>query len=1012
MDRRNRAKTTVALALWGVALAAVALAQAPSGATGKPATKAPAKAPAKPATSSKLPPVNPDSVVATVGSLRIARAEFESRYAKQRDEYAARSGSDLAAEFVPIARRQVLEGLIQRELLKLEAERRGLIATTEEAEDEMKRDPFFTSGGVFNAAKYDAIRTTQPEQFASAVQQIRVQLGAKKLQAKIDREFSPPEAELRARAERELARAAISFLALRRDEFSGAYVEPRESQVLAEYKARRGALTRPERARLTIAFLNTPTLSDADRLDPAKVRAWTDRLKGEAQDALSAVKGGSSLEDATADFGTPRRDIMVTRDNFPGYWRGDERVNTLVFSQKPGGVVPEPIPADRGWLLVRVEERTPSYVAPLTEVARKIRAELRERAQKESEDVILRPVYESMRDRLRTTGYRVRYAVADTGALPLREPSAAELERYYRAHLADYSGFDAATTSVRARPFAEVKPDVRRRAIQEQRITTSREIVAGIAETWRKGKRDKALETRATLVREVGPVLLRRPADEGAVGRVLGDSLTRRGGALGVGTGPAPGGPMVFHVYEIVPNYIPTFEQARDSVAAHRNQAIESDEERGARALYDQDPMRFAGNDVMHLTRISVVPPDILDVRLTRAEVERYHQEHMDRYSAPETVRARHILISPTDSSPEADEKARARAMELLRRIRGGEDFAALARQYSDDPPTRDQGGELGSFARGAMLEEFERAAFALREGEVSDPVRTREGYHIIQCISREKAVAQPLAWMYGNVGADLALERAEKAAKTRADSLWLVAGTPAKLRAAARKMNLPVQSMTHVMGDHSGVPYLADVLVDLESRKRGEMYPGPHKSEGKDYAFSWADSIVPARKPDWEEAHDRAIEAYRQGAGERVLEAKIAELDSLGMQGFGFDSLGALWGGLQQVASQERGKGLRSLGGGERMVDSLAFGGGRPAALQAGQVSGWQSFPTAMARIRLDKSAAPEPRAVAARVETDRRQAMDQKLHAYFEDLKRRYPVKILDPGLRDIGLPEPRGQ
>jgi hypothetical protein len=1010
MDRRNRAKAALALAVLGLAFAAAAPAQAPkSGATGKPAAKAPAKTPSKPA-ASKAP--NPDSVVATVGSLRIPRAEFEARYAKQRDEYTTRSGSELAAEFVPIARRQVLEGLIQQQLLKLEVERRGLLGTAEEAEEEMKRDPFFQSGGVFNAAKFDAIRTTQPQQFASAVQQIRLQLGANKLKAQLDREFEPPEAELRAKAERELTRAAISYLALRRDDFSGAYTEPRESEVLAEYQARRATLTRPERARLTISFLNTPALSDAERRDAAKVRAWTDRLKGQAQAALAAVKGGVTLEDATADFGSPRRDIVVTRENFPGYWRGDERLNTLVFSQKPGSVVPEPIPADRGWLLVRVEERTPSSVAPLTEAAPKIRDDLRERARQESEDEILRPVYQSMRDSLRTTGYRVRYAVADTAALPMREPTAAELERYYRAHLADYSGFDAATTSVRARPLAEVKDDVRRRAIHEQRIAAAREIIAGIAEAWRKGKRDPALESRATMMRDVGPALLGRPADEGAVGRVLGDSLTRRGGALGVGTGPAPGGPMVFHVYQVVPGYIPTFEQARPAVAAHRNQAIESDEERGARALYDRDPMRFAGNDVMHLTRVSVVPPDILDIKLTRAEVERYHQEHMDRYSAPEKVRARHILISPVDASPEADEKARARAMDILRRIRAGEDFAALARQFSDDPPTRDQGGELGSFARGAMLEEFERAAFSLREGEISDLVRTKEGYHIIQCISRESAIAQPLAWMYGNVGAELALERQEKAAKTRADSLWLMTGTPAKLRAAARKLGLPVQSMTHVMGDHGGVSYLVDVLVDLESRKPGEMYPGPHKSEGKDYAFSWVDSIVPARKPTWDQAHDAAIAAYRQGAGDRALRAKLAELDSLGSHGFGFDSLAALWGGLQQIASQERGKGIRSLGGGERMIDSLAFGGRQPAALQPGQVSGWQSFPAAMVRIRLDKRAAPDPAAVASRVDSDRRQAMDQKLHAYFEELKRRYPVKIIDPGLRDVGLPEPRGQ
>jgi parvulin-like peptidyl-prolyl isomerase len=953
--------------------------------------------------------VNPDSVIATVGPLRIARTEFESRYAKQRDEYNARSGSELAAEFVPIARRQVLEGLIQRELLKLEAQRQGMLATEPDAVEEMKRDPFFQRGGVFDQAKFEAVRSTQPQQFADAVQQIRVQLGARRLQEKLDREFAPSEAELRANAVRDLTRASVSFLPLWRSDFQGGYGEPREADVLAEYQARRATLMRPDRARLTISFLNTPALEAADRADAAKVRAWTDRLKTQAQAALDAVKKGASLEDATADFGAPRRDIVVTRNNFPGDWRGDERLNSLLFAQPAGGVLPEPVPADKGWLLVRVDERNPGHVAPLAEVAQQIRADLRERARRQTEDEALMPTYRLLRDSLRTTGYRVRYAVADTGTVKLKEPNAADLERYYRAHLADYSAFDPATTSVRARPFDEVKADVLQRWTREQRVETARGIVAGIAAAWGKGKRDKALESRATTLREVGPVLLGSPADTGAAGPAVGDSLARRAGAVGVGSGPSARGPMVFHVYEAVPGYIPTFEQARRTVAARREAERGREEEQGARALYDQDPMRFAGGKVMHLTRVTVPPPDILDVKLTRAEVERYHQEHMDRYSAPETVRARHILISPTGPGPEADEKARARAADILRRIRAGEDFAALARQYTDDPATRESGGELGSFARGAMLEEFERAAFSLREGEISDLVRTQEGYHIIQCISRENAFAQPLAWMYGNVAADAAIDKSEVVAKTRADSLYLVAGTPAKMRAAAKKLGLETQPMEQVVGSRGGLPHLAEVLEKMESMKPGEMYPGPHRAQGKDYAFSWVDSFVPPRKPSWEDARPKAIEAYRQGAGARALEAKRAELDSLGRQGFGFDSLGALWGGLQRVPALERGKGLPRLGG-QVQVDSLVFGDGRPPALAPGQLSDWLSLQPVVVRVRLDQRTTPEASAVANQVESARRLALDQKLHGYFLELKRRYPVKITDPSLRDVGLPEPR--
>ena len=462
-------------------------------------------------------------------------------------------------------------------------------------------------------------------------------------------------------------------------------------------------------------------------------------------------------------------------------------------------------------------------------------------------------------------------------------------------------------------------------------------------------------------------------------------------------------------MYEAVPDYVPTYEQARPLVIERRDAERAREEEEGARALYDRDPMRFATGPRMMFTRVTVPTPDILDVPLTRDEVERYHQEHIDRYSAPEMVNARHILIDPGAPGAEADERARAKAHEILQRIRAGEDFATLARLYSEDPATRDKGGELGDFARGAMLEEFERAAFGLRVGEVSEPIRTREGYHIIQVLTREPAMAQPLLWIYGNVGGDAALEKGERIARARADSLYLVAGTPDKIRAAARKLRLPIQSMEHPVGSRRGIPELVDVLARLEEMKPGQMYPGPHRGQAKDFAFSWVDSFVPAARPSWGSARKRALEAYRASAGERAFEAKIAELDSLMDRGFGFDTLGALWGGLQKATDIERGQGIASLEA-TAVVDSLAFGDGKPPGLTRGQVSGWVSLPASMARLRLDQRTVPDAATVEQRVENRRRSILERKLFDYMQELKKRHPVRILDRDLEAAGLPEPR--
>lgn len=96
-------------------------------------------------------------------------------------------------------------------------------------------------------------------------------------------------------------------------------------------------------------------------------------------------------------------------------------------------------------------------------------------------------------------------------------------------------------------------------------------------------------------------------------------------------------------------------------------------------------------------------------------------------------VKARHILIIPRGSDEKSEFEARAKAEELLKRIKNGESFSNLAKQYSDDNGSAKQGGDLGYFTAGRMVPEFERTAFLLKPGEVSNVIRTSFGYHIIK---------------------------------------------------------------------------------------------------------------------------------------------------------------------------------------------------------------------------------------------------------------------------------------
>ena len=127
----------------------------------------------------------------------------------------------------------------------------------------------------------------------------------------------------------------------------------------------------------------------------------------------------------------------------------------------------------------------------------------------------------------------------------------------------------------------------------------------------------------------------------------------------------------------------------------------------------------------------------VADVQVTEEEKKSFYDSNPDMFKTPEQVQARHILIKV---APEADETRKREALkktrDLQKKIKAGEDFAALAQAHSEGPSSV-KGGDLGFFRRGQMVKPFEEAAFALQKDEVSDIVETRFGYHLIKVTDR-----------------------------------------------------------------------------------------------------------------------------------------------------------------------------------------------------------------------------------------------------------------------------------
>lgn len=159
----------------------------------------------------------------------------------------------------------------------------------------------------------------------------------------------------------------------------------------------------------------------------------------------------------------------------------------------------------------------------------------------------------------------------------------------------------------------------------------------------------------------------------------------------------------------------PTDKQVSDYYDKHREQFREPERIQFDFVRYDPDQMAA-----------KLKPSD--------KEIEDYYRRYRDRnFTHPEQVRARHILIAvAADATPQQKAAAKAKAEDLLKQIKAGVDFAKLAKQYSDDPGSKNNGGELGYFSQAEMVKPFAEAAFRMRPGEMTI-AQTQFGFHVIQ---------------------------------------------------------------------------------------------------------------------------------------------------------------------------------------------------------------------------------------------------------------------------------------
>ncbi len=189
---------------------------------------------------------------------------------------------------------------------------------------------------------------------------------------------------------------------------------------------------------------------------------------------------------------------------------------------------------------------------------------------------------------------------------------------------------------------------------------------------------------------------------------------------------------------------------------------------------YESHSENYMTEPQIKLRYLALNESDIDDANVTNLEIEAYYKDHRNEYEVNERRRARHILLKISEGADEDSvEEIQKKAKKIRDRIENGEDFANLAKENSDDAGSAENGGELGFFSKGMMVKPFEEAVFSMKEGEVSKPVLTRFGWHIIELEEIEPARVKPLAEVKNSIATRLKDQKAKNMIWDRANEAY-----------------------------------------------------------------------------------------------------------------------------------------------------------------------------------------------------------------------------------------------
>ena len=270
------------------------------------------------------------------------------------------------------------------------------------------------------------------------------------------------------------------------------------------------------------------------------------------------------------------------------------------------------------------------------------------------------------------------------------------------------------------------------------------------------------------------------------------------------------------------------------------------------------------------------------EIEVSEREVQRYYQSHLEDFKVPVQRSSRHILFRiPPNATAEEEEAIKKKADEVLSQARVGEDFAELARQYSEDETTAQNGGDLGYSSRGRMVQELDDVLFSMEINDISDVIKTRFGYHIIQLTDIQRAHYQPLsdADIRDRIEKTLRTEKVNQEADELAEKVYNEASSAHDLNVPGKKYAMEVRDSGFFAKEERieglGTPTL--LLDSAFSLKVGEI------SEpiliGRSYCvFQLMEKKAPSIPP-LEQVKTKVINDFKDKGGKELARGKAEEV-------------------------------------------------------------------------------------------------------------------------------------